>query len=168
MKTIRSLKSQGISSIYISHKLDEVIDIADRIVILRDGKNVSVYNKNEFDSKKIVQDMIGRTIETMYPKVEKTLQEEVLKVDNFTVGHPYSLKKNIIEGVGFSLKKGEVLGLAGLVGSGRSELLRAIFGAMPKKSGKIFIDGKECIINEPADALRHGIGLLSEDRKKTA
>ncbi len=166
MKTIRSLKSQGISSIYISHKLDEVIDIADRIVILRDGKNVSVYNKNEFDSKKIVQDMIGRTIETMYPKVEKTLQEEVLKVDNFTVGHPYSLKKNIIEGVGFSLKKGEVLGLAGLVGSGRSELLRAIFGAMPKKSGKIFIDGKECIINEPADALRHGIGLLSEDRKK--
>jgi ABC-type sugar transport system, ATPase component len=165
METIRKLKANGISSIYISHKLDEVMDIADRVVILRDGRNVSSYEKQQYDSQKIVEDMIGRTIENMYPKVEKVLHHEVLRVSDFTVSHPYATKKNIVEGVSFSVRKGEILGLAGLVGSGRSELLKAIFGATPKKKGKVYIEGKEVAINDPADALKNGIGLLTEDRK---
>lgn len=165
MKTIRTLKANGISSIYISHKLDEVMEIADRIAILRDGRNVSSYEKQQYDSKIIIEDMIGRTIENMYPKVEKTLHHEILRVSDFTVSHPYATKKNIVEGVSFSVKKGEILGLAGLVGSGRSELLKAIFGAIPKIKGKVYIEGKKCTIKEPADALKYGIGLLTEDRK---
>ncbi len=165
MKTIRQLKEQGISSIYISHKMNEVMSIADRIVILRDGKNASSYVKEEFDADRIVEDMIGRSISNMYPKVDKTLKEEALRVEDFTVTHPYARNKNIIENASFSVRKGEVLGLAGLVGSGRSELLRAVFGAIPRKSGKVFIEGTEQDIKEPADALRLGMGYLTEDRK---
>ncbi|MDR1204878.1 MAG: sugar ABC transporter ATP-binding protein [Peptococcaceae bacterium] len=165
METIRQLKRQGISSIYISHKLNEVMDIADRIVILRDGKNASAYEKADFDADRIVEDMIGRSISNMYPKVDKTLKEEALRIENFTVAHPYARNKNIMENASFFIRKGEVLGLAGLVGSGRSELLRAIFGAIPKHSGKVFIEGKECEIREPAQALRLGLGYLTEDRK---
>jgi len=165
IKTIRLLKEQGISSIYISHKLDEVMNIADRIVILRDGKNVSSYVKQEFDSNTIVEDMIGRTIENMYPKADKILRDEVLRVEGFTVGHPYAKNKNIVENAGFSIRQGEVLGLAGLVGSGRSELLKAIFGAIPKKAGEVYIRGKKCAINQPSDALLNGMGYLTEDRK---
>lgn len=166
MKTIRALKAQGISSIYISHKLDEVTEISDRIIILRDAKNVSSYDKHEFDSSKIVEDMIGRKIDFMFPKIDKVIKDVILKVTDFTVAHPYAIHKNIIENASFSVRRGEVLGLAGLVGSGRSELINAIVGAIPKKSGHVYIDGKECAIKEPADALRCGIGLLTENRKK--
>ncbi|WHH60747.1 sugar ABC transporter ATP-binding protein [Petroclostridium sp. X23] len=166
LNTIRNLKSQGISSIYISHKLDEVTEIADRIMILRDAQNVSSYSKEEFNSNRIVEDMIGRKIDVLFPKIEKSLHEEILSVKDFTVEHPYAVNKNIVEGASFNVRRGEVLGLAGLVGSGRTELLKAIFGAIPKKTGKVYIDGKECVIKEPSDALKNGIGLLPEDRKK--
>ena len=165
LNTVRKLKTQGISSIYISHKLDEVTEIADRIMILRDAKNVSSYDRAHFDSNKIVEDMIGRNIDNLYPKIEKSLKEEILHVEGITVEHPSSKNKNIVEDVGFSVRKGEVLGLAGLVGSGRTETLKAIFGAIEKKSGRIVVNGKECVIREPSDALNMGIGLLPEDRK---
>ncbi len=165
MEILRDLKTQGISCIYISHKLEEVFDISDRVAVLRDGKLVSIYEKNLFNPKKIVEDMIGRKIEVLYPKAEKVIGEEVFRVEGFTVPHPYAPNKALLENVGFSIRKGEILGLAGLVGAGRSELLKAIFGAMPKAGGRVYIEGKEVYIKEPSDAIYYGLGLLTEDRK---
>jgi len=164
---LQELKQTGISCIFISHKLKEVFEISDRIFVLRDARNISCYAADEIDSKRIIEDMIGRRIDAMYPAMEgRAIGEEVLRVENFKVRHPVSTSKNIIEDVSFSLRRGEVMGLVGLVGSGRSELLRAIFGALPKRSGKVFVDGKECDIRSARDAIRHHIGFLTEDRKK--
>jgi ABC-type sugar transport system ATPase subunit len=164
---LNKLRESGISCIYISHKLKEVFEISDRVVVMRDARYVRTYYKGGIDSKMVVEDMIGHRIDTMYPSMEgRKISEEVLRVENFQVQHPSSSAKNIIEDVSFTLRRGEVLGLAGLVGSGRSELLRAVFGAMPHRSGKIFIEGKERYIPNTRTAIRNGIGFLTEDRKK--
>lgn len=167
MNILRSLKDQGLSCIYISHKLDEVFALCDRLVVLRDGRYIRTCRKSEgYDSGKIIEDMIGRKLDVMYPSVDREIGDEVLRVEKFKVPHPYAYGKNILEDVGFSLRKGEILGLAGLVGSGRSELVNAIFGVIPRISGRILLDGKEIRIANPWDAKGHGIGLLTEDRKK--
>jgi D-xylose transport system ATP-binding protein len=167
MVILRSLKKQGLAFIYISHKLDEVFELCDRLVILRDSRYISAYLKGDgYESGKIIEDMIGRKLDHMYPIIQKDIGEEIFRVENFKVPHPYAYGKNIIEDVSFSLKKGEILGLAGLVGAGRSELVNAIFGVIPKISGKIFLHGKEIKIANPWDAKAYGIGLLTEDRKK--
>jgi len=164
---LAELKRTGISCIYISHKLKEVFEISDRIFVLRDACNINCYTADEIDSKQIISDMIGRRIDAMYPSMEgREIGEEVLRAENFQVRHPVSTSKNIIEDVSFSLRRGEVVGLAGLVGSGRSELLRAIFGALPKRGGRVLLDGKECDIRSTRGAIRHHIGFLTEDRKK--
>ena len=167
MDILRKLKAEGISCIYISHKLDEVFEISDRMVILRDGCNISEYKKdNGYDSKVVIEDMIGRNLDVMYPTCEKTIGEEVLRIENFKVPHSFAVGKNILDDVSFNLRAGEILGLSGLVGSGRSELINALFGVVPKKNGKVFVNGKEVNINSPKDAKKYGIGLLTEDRKK--
>jgi ABC-type sugar transport system ATPase subunit len=164
---LNKLRETGISCIYISHKLKEVFEISDRVVVMRDARYVRTWYKGNIDSKMVVEDMIGRRIDTIYPSMEgREISREVLRIENFTVRHPNSVAKNIIEDVSFTLHKGEVLGLAGLVGSGRSELLRAIFGVMPHRSGRIFIEGKEHYIPDTRTAIRKGIGFLTEDRKK--
>ncbi|MDR2375794.1 MAG: sugar ABC transporter ATP-binding protein [Treponema sp.] len=164
---LNKLRESGISCIYISHKLKEVFETSDRVVVMRDARYVRTYYKGNIDSKMVVEDMIGHRIDSMYPPMEgREISQEVLRIENFKVQHPGSAAKNIIEDVSFTLHKGEVLGLAGLVGSGRSELLRAIFGAMPHRSGKIFIEGKEHYIPNTRTAIRKGIGFLTEDRKK--
>ena len=111
--------------------------------------------------------MIGRHLDVMYPKVQgRKIGEEILRVEHFKVPHTFAFGKNIIEDVSFSLKRGEILGLAGLVGAGRSELVNALFGAIPKTNGKIYMEGREINIRSPRDAKKYGIGLLTEDRKK--
>ena len=116
MKVLRDLKAQGISCIYISHKLDEVFAISDRMIILRDGLYISEHTQgNGYDSTVIIEDMIGRRLDIMYPSMEREIGEEVLRVENFRVPHTFAYGKNIIEDVSFSLRKGEILGLAGLV-----------------------------------------------------
>lgn len=166
ISVIQALKREGISCIYISHKLDEVFRISDRIVVMRDARVVSTYNRAQFVPEMIIEDMIGRHIDKMYPDMnDRVIGEEVLRVEHFTVRHPSSTK-NIIEDASFSVRRGEVLGLAGLVGSGRTELLRAVFGALPKIHGEVFIDGKKVNIDSENAAIRHGLGFLTEDRKK--
>jgi len=165
MKIIHKLKANGISCIYISHKLDEVFEISDRVIVMRNGCVVSDYQKQEIKPNQIIADMIGRTVETFYSQTDKAFSEEAFRVDKIVVPHPYAPNKNIIDGVSFQVRKGEILGLAGLVGSGRSELLRAIYGALPKTSGDIYIDGKKCINQDPREAIQNGIFMVSEDRK---
>lgn len=166
MGVLHELKSTGISCIYISHKLDEVFRISDRIVVMRDACVISDYRREQIDPAKIIEDMVGRRMDELYPTREgREISDEVLRIENFTVPHP-NAAKNILNNVSFSVKKGEVLGLCGLVGSGRSELLRAVFGALPKKSGDVYIEGEKCNISSPRDAIQNGIGLLTEDRKK--
>jgi ABC-type sugar transport system ATPase subunit len=164
MTILRDLKSRGISCIYISHKLDEVFALTDRITVLRDGKVINTYTKENLQPDKVIEDMVGRKVENMYPKVHVQMGEEALRVENFTV--PSSIPgKNIIDEASFSLKHGEILGIGGLVGAGRSELINAVFGAIKKEKGEVFIDGKPVKINKPTDAIAHKMGLLTEDRR---
>ncbi len=167
MTILHELKKDGLSCIYISHKLDEVFEISDRMVILRDGYYISEYHKADgYNSTVVIEDMIGRSIDVIYPTMERTIGEEVMRLENFTVPHPFAYGKNIIENASLSLNRGEILGLVGLVGSGRSELINALFGTIPKISGDCILEGKKVIIKNPKDAKKHGIGLLTEDRKK--
>ena len=161
------LRETDISCIYISHKLDEVFQISDRVIVMRDSHVISEFDRSEIDPNKIINDMIGRHLNALYPYMgDRIIGEEVLRIENFAIQHPYSSEKEIIKDVSLTVKKGEVVGLVGLVGSGRSELLRAVYGALPKKKGKTFINGKEVFINSPENAIANGIGFLTEDRKK--
>ena len=167
MDILRGLRDKGISCIYISHKLDEIFALCDRTIVFRDGEKISEHCQSDgYDSSRIIEDMIGRHLDTMYPERIAHIGEEVLRVEHFRVAHPFAYGKSIIEDVSFSLKKGEILGLSGLVGAGRSELVSAIFGALPKQAGKLYLEGQEVEINQPSEAIRHGLGFLSEDRKK--
>lgn len=163
---LRSLKEKGISCIYISHKLDEVFEIADRLVVLRDGKAVSEYRREEIKADKVIEDMVGREIENMYPKTRVPITEELLRVENFTILSRVP-SKNLLENVSFTLHAGEILGLGGLVGAGRSELVNAIFGNDPRVSGNVYIEGKLISEDSPKSAIQQGLGLLTEDRKKS-
>jgi len=140
---LRQLKGRGITSILISHKLDEVFQIADRITVLRDGTVIATYDKEKVARDQVVSDMVGRKITTYYPKERVEIGKPVMKVENLTVPHPYNPLKNIVENVTFELNQSEILGIAGLVGSGRSEVVNAIFGSIPRKTGTIYIDEKK-------------------------
>lgn len=167
MDILHGLQQQDIACIYISHKLDEVFKLCGRMVILRDGCYISEYVQTDgYDSTRIIEDMIGRQLDVMYPTVEKQIGEEVLRVEHFCVPHPFAYGKRIIEDVSFSVHKGEILGLAGLVGAGRSELVSAVFGLTEKLSGTVWLDGKRIDKPTPQSSIRMGMGFLSEDRKR--
>jgi ABC-type sugar transport system ATPase subunit len=166
MAIISGLRDDGISSIYISHKLDEVFSIADRVTVLRDGRVISTTARADLQPERVIEDMVGRKIETMYPKVKIPLGGEMLRVEGFTVAS-HVPGKNIVDDVSFSVRSGEILGLGGLVGSGRSELVNAIFGSSGCVAGKVFIEGREVRLRSPEDSIRHRMGLLTEDRRAT-
>lgn len=156
---IRQLKKEGVSFIYISHRLEEIEQIADKIIVLRDGNLVSSYDNANVPINKIVHDMVGRDVDRIFPKIENNSETETLRVENLN-----SIDGSF-ENINFSIKKGEIFGIAGLVGAGRTELVRAICGADLLSSGKIFIDKKEISINSPQEAIKHGIVMVPEDRK---
>jgi ribose transport system ATP-binding protein len=155
-KVIRVLKSEGVGIIYISHRLEEIFEIGDRITVLRDGTFIYSCAVAEADKRSLVRWMVGRELEQEYPKIEVEKGKEILRVENLNSG--------MLKDINFSLYRGEVLGFAGLVGAGRSELARVIFGADPKESGKIVLEGKEISPKSPREAIDNGIGLLTEDR----
>jgi ABC-type sugar transport system ATPase subunit len=164
-ETVKQLKQKGKSIIFVTHKLDEIIKLTDRVAILRDGMNVAMYGRKDYNEGKIVTDMVGRTITAMYPTRNVKIGEEVLRVEGLTVAHPKIKGKNLIENVSFSVKRGEVLALAGLVGAGRTETLETLFGQYPLEKGKIFIEGKEVKIHDESEAIKKGLVLVTEDRK---
>ncbi len=165
-RVIRKLKEKGTGIIFVTHKLAEIMELTDRVTILRDGKNISTFEKSEYDAGVIIHDMIGRDITNMYEKRDNPIGQEVLRVENLTIEHPYISKRNLVEGVSFNVRAGEVVGLAGLVGAGRSEVCMGIYGMMPIKSGNIYLYGEKKNIRSTEDAVKSGIGFVSEDRKK--
>jgi len=163
---IKSLKNNGISCIYISHKLDEVFEISDRVMVMRDGEIQAVKSRGEASNAELVRLMIGRNIERYTRKTSNNSQDVILEVRNLSVPHQYIKNRSILSDISFSLKRGEILGLAGLVGSGRSEMVSSIVGYKnATKDAEIIIEGKKVNIKNPSDAKRNGIALVSEDRK---
>jgi ABC-type sugar transport system ATPase subunit len=154
---IRDLKRQGIGIIYISHRLEEIYEVADRVVVLRDGNYVGSLVAAETKRDELIEMMVGRSLEAEFPRRTTQIGEEILKVEN--------LSRGIVKDVSFGVREGEVLGFAGLVGAGRTETMRLLFGADKYDSGRILIKKRLTNINSPADALRKGICLLTEDRK---
>ncbi|MTI59048.1 MAG: sugar ABC transporter ATP-binding protein [Firmicutes bacterium] len=157
---IKKLRDDGVGIIYISHRLEELKEISDRITVMRDGCYIDTVNTQEVEIDKIIKMMVGREIyESSSSKIYDKNQSVVLEVKNLN-------RAGVIKDVSFSLKKGEILGFAGLMGAGRTEVARAIFGADPLDSGEIYVNGKKVEIKSPADAVNYGIGYLSEDRKR--
>ena len=163
---IRKVKENDVIIIYISHKLEEVYRICDRVLVLRDGKTIDTHDIHEVNEQILIEQMVGRKIENLYPKKTVPIGEEVLRVEHLSVPHPTIKNRNIVDDVSFELKKGEILGIGGLVGAGRSEILGGIFGQLSEGvEKKIFIKGKEVNIKNPSDAINAGIGFVTEERK---
>jgi ABC-type sugar transport system ATPase subunit len=164
---LKELKSRGVGMIYISHKLGEVFEMSDRITVLRDGKTVGTNDTKNLSIEKVIALMVGREVGDIFPATSHDFGEAALEVKNLTVFDTDNLDKKLVDNVSFSVKKGEVLGISGLMGAGRSELLMAIFGAWNgKKSGEIFVEGRRVAIDSPAEAIENGIGFVTEDRKR--
>lgn len=155
---IRRLKAEGVGIIYISHRLEEIFEIGDRLTVLRDGKFIHSCNVAESDRRSLVRWMVGRELEQEYPKVELQRGDEILRVE--------SINSKLLDNINLTVHRGEIVGLAGLVGAGRSELARIIFGADPKEGGSIYLNRKEIHPHSPREAIDLGIGLLTEDRNK--
>ncbi len=159
-ETLTMLKQKGVAICYISHRLEEVFRIADRITVAKDGRIVGSVTPGEVTPEAVIRLMIGRSLTSMYPVRDHRAGEEVLRVQGLTCGG------GKVRNASFSVRASEVLGIAGLVGSGRTELVRAIFGADPKDSGEVFLQGRPVRMRSPRDAVRQGLGLLPEDRKE--
>ena len=158
-RIIHKLKSEGCGIVYISHRLEELQHIVDRVTIMRDGQYITSMNFGDATMDQIIAHMVGREIKEKFPKVECEKGEKVFEVKNLNAGR-------MVRDINFSVYAGEIVGFAGLMGAGRTETTRAIFGADPKESGEIYVDGKAVKINCPMDAIRNGVVLAPEDRKK--
>ena len=159
-QVVRELREQGISIIYISHRLEEIAGLADYITVLRDGRVVKSDSADKMDIPQIVRYMVGRELTDLFPGRNVKLGEVSVKVENL------SSAQHIMD-ISFDIRAGEIVGMAGLVGAGRTEVAEAIFGVEPKITGRIVIDDNEITIKRPADAINNGIALLTEDRKRT-
>ena len=163
---LQSLRERGVGMIYISHKLDEVFRISDRITVLRDGKTVGTNPTNQWTESQVIARMVGREVGDIFPAVAHEKGQVVFEANNITVTDP-DAHKRLVDNFSFSVRSGEVLGIAGLMGAGRSDLLMAIFGAHAGVvSGEVRLEGKRVQIKTPADAIKQGIGFVTEDRKR--
>ncbi|MBN1298685.1 MAG: sugar ABC transporter ATP-binding protein [Actinobacteria bacterium] len=157
-KTVKNLLSKGISIIYISHNLDEIFLLGDRVTVLRDGKKIATHFIKEVDEKKLISDMIGEEKAEMTREKSTAIFEGELEVKNYS-------RRGVIKDVSFKVKRGEIFGIGGLVGSGRTELVSMVFGIDKKDSGKLILNGKDITPKNPVDAINKGLGFLAEDRK---
>jgi ribose transport system ATP-binding protein len=156
---IRRLKARGVAIVYISHRMEELFEIGDRVTVLRDGRNVGTRRIEETTMAELVRMMVGRDLKDHFPKQRVPVGEEVLRVEGLR-------RDGVLHEISFALRRGEVVGLAGLMGSGRTELARAIFGADPIHGGRLFVRGQEKKISSPRVAIDLGLGFLTEDRKQ--
>ena len=158
MKTVRSLKERGVSILFVSHKLEELFELCDRVTVMRDGEHITTDAIEDMDNDKLITAMVGRTLNNQYPKIEGKRGKEALRIENLN-------STGVLHNISFTAYHGEILGIAGLVGAGRTETFQAIFGAFPVDGGHIYIKGKRVTIKSPKDAVKNRIALLTEDRK---
>jgi D-xylose transport system ATP-binding protein len=159
------LRKSGVTMIYVSHKLDEIFKIADRVTVFRDGKSIATGVISEWDKDKLIKSMVGRELKEIFPVVNVKTGKEVLKVERLSIENPESKGKFLLQDISFSSKEGEIVGISGLIGAGRSELLLSVFGVAPGiiRDGKISVENKE--IKSLKDAVKNGVALIPEDRK---
>ncbi|KRK75276.1 ABC-type sugar transport system, ATPase component [Companilactobacillus alimentarius DSM 20249] len=155
---VRELKKQGVGFIYISHRMEEIFKIADKVTVMRDGISINEYATKDVTMKQLVRDMVGREIDDFYPNRQPHFGNVSLEVQHLT-------ENNVFKDVNFQVHEGEILAFSGLMGAGRTEIMRSIFGIDPHNEGKILIDGKEVHIHSPQEAIKHQIGFLTENRK---
>ncbi|MFR4383434.1 MAG: sugar ABC transporter ATP-binding protein [Phascolarctobacterium sp.] len=157
-EVMRSLKKRGVAMVYISHRMEEVFNNCDTITVMRDGVSVATKNVKDYPVGEIVHDMVGRSITEFYPDRGNKPGEVILEVKNFN-------QPGLFRNINFNLRKGEILGVAGLMGSGRTEIMRAVFGVDKCQSGEVLLKGQPLVINKPEDAIKAGIGFVTENRK---
>jgi ABC-type sugar transport system ATPase subunit len=160
MNIIRSLKQDGVTIVFISHRLHDIDGIADRVTVLRDGDLVGTVDKAEVTERDLIRMMVGRELTTMYPKVDVPISEPALRVENLS-------SHGAFKGVSFEVRRGEIFGIGGLVGAKRTELLETLFGLRPITGGRIFVNGKQFVPKGPLHAIRNKIAFVTEDRKKS-
>ena len=164
---LHKLRARGVGMIYISHKLNEVFRISDRITVLRDGRTIGTDRTAALNQAKVIARMVGREVGDIFPVVDHDRGDVVFAARNITVEDPVVKGKRLVDDVSFSVRRGEVLGIAGLMGAGRSDLLMGIFGSHPGRvSGETEVEGRRVTIRSASDAIRHGIGFVTEDRKR--
>jgi ABC-type sugar transport system ATPase subunit len=156
---VRRLREQGVGIIYISHRLEEVFELADRVTVLRDGKYVDTLDVANATPARLISMMVGRSLDTLFPKVEVPRGEPILEVQGLS-------RAGVVEDINLTLHRGEILGLSGLVGSGRSDLAQILFGVHPPDAGKIRLNGRPVRIGSPQAAMQMGIAYVSEDRQR--
>jgi ABC-type sugar transport system ATPase subunit len=167
MQILRDLQAKGVSCIYISHKISEVAQIADRVTVLRDGRTIGTDDVKNMTEERMIKLMVGREITQRFPRVKHTPGETVLEIRDWTVHDPDVPTRKVIENVSFSVRKGEILGIAGLMGAGRTELAMSIFGSYGVgQTGEILLNGKKMLANSPHACIEKGVAYLSEDRKR--
>ena len=155
---IRDLKSEGVGIIYISHKMDEVLKISDEVTVLRDGNFIDTYKTEGTDMNKIIVSMVGRELRKVFPQKNNVIGKEALRVENLE-------RRGVFRQISFNVHQGEILGFAGLMGAGRTEIMRALYGLDKLDAGEIYVKGKKTAIRSPKDAIDRKIGLVNEDRK---
>ncbi|KAF3299894.1 sugar ABC transporter ATP-binding protein [Aerococcus urinaeequi] len=155
---IHTLTAKGVAIIYISHRMEEIFELSDRITVMRDGVSVGTKHTNETNNDEIVRMMVGRDLEDYYPEKGDTIREDFFEVRNLS-------RENEFENISFTVKSGEIVGFSGLMGAGRTEIMRSIFGIDQLDAGEIYLEGKQLQIKHPADAIQSGIGFLTENRK---
>jgi len=165
---ITHLKEQGITSIIISHKLNEIKKIADSVTVIRDGKTIETIAKDDVTEERIIKDMVGRDLEHRYPDHTPHIGEEILRVENWTAHHPQDVTRVTVDNVNLNVRRGEIVGIAGLMGAGRTEFAMSLFGRTygSRISGKVFKDGKEIKTRTVAEAIDNGLAYATEDRKQ--
>ncbi|MEF9878872.1 MAG: sugar ABC transporter ATP-binding protein [Clostridia bacterium] len=161
-RIVEDLKAKGVAIVYISHKMDEILRISDEVTIMRDGKYIGTWDAKELTTDKIITQMVGRALTNLYPKRENVPGEVIFEVKDYTSINPRSFRH-----VNFQLRRGEILGVGGLVGAQRTELMEGLFGIRAHKAGTISYKGEELTITRPQDAIRKNIALLTEDRRAT-
>lgn len=159
MKIIRRLRDEGVAIVFISHRMNEIFEISDEIAVMRDGEMVQHMITGEVDEQQVIAAMVGRDVNDIFHKEEAPIGDVVLEVKNLST-------RNFLKDISFNVRAGEIVGFAGLVGAGRSEVMRALFAVDPRESGEIFINGKPVEIKSTVDALRAGMGFVPEDRKE--
>ncbi len=158
LELVRNLATQGIGIIYISHYLQEVFQIGDRVSVLKDGRKISGYEKDHFTIPQLIRDMVGRDADLFYKKESISVGEPLLRVDNYSRGE-------VVKQVSFEIRRGEIFGIGGMVGSGRTELVSLIFGADKRDTGELYLEGRKITPDSPSEAVRSGVCMITEDRK---